>query len=272
MYACLQTHRQGCNYYHACTYAWTHWDLNPGPSACEADVIPLHHVPNCIDLVLWIHNTNYWGGLMVTFLSCGKLHQHSRLSFSNDVTQPQKSISWGPSMTNRNCRLSSVGTYIEHALRKRTVAGSIPTGGCLVRGMALILEVGLPKIGSAIKPALAPWRQTAGRGPSDSTATPVSSPGSRQGHASLVSGRRPVPRGAATALAADNVAAPAHAHRDTQRNSPITHAGFRPMHADPICNRSMPGVDILRTLTALKRTQWGAPPRTHARCRLRRLW
>ena len=25
---------------------WTHWDLNPGPSACEADVIPLHHVPN----------------------------------------------------------------------------------------------------------------------------------------------------------------------------------------------------------------------------------
>ena len=25
---------------------WTHWDLNPGPSACEADVIPLHHVPH----------------------------------------------------------------------------------------------------------------------------------------------------------------------------------------------------------------------------------
>ena len=27
---------------------WTHWDLHPGPSACEADVIPLHHVPICI--------------------------------------------------------------------------------------------------------------------------------------------------------------------------------------------------------------------------------
>ena len=26
---------------------WTHWDLNPGPSACEADVMPLHHVPAC---------------------------------------------------------------------------------------------------------------------------------------------------------------------------------------------------------------------------------
>ena len=28
-----------------CCLMWTHWDLNPGPSACEADVIPLHHVP-----------------------------------------------------------------------------------------------------------------------------------------------------------------------------------------------------------------------------------
>ena len=26
-------------------WKWTHWGLNPGPSACEADVIPLHHVP-----------------------------------------------------------------------------------------------------------------------------------------------------------------------------------------------------------------------------------
>ena len=25
---------------------WTHWDLNPGPSAYEADVLPLHHVPH----------------------------------------------------------------------------------------------------------------------------------------------------------------------------------------------------------------------------------
>ena len=24
---------------------WTHWDLNPGPSTCGADVMPLHHVP-----------------------------------------------------------------------------------------------------------------------------------------------------------------------------------------------------------------------------------
>ena len=27
---------------------WTHWDLNPGPSACEADVIPLHHEPDTV--------------------------------------------------------------------------------------------------------------------------------------------------------------------------------------------------------------------------------
>ena len=25
---------------------WTHWGLSPGPSACGADVIPLHHVPD----------------------------------------------------------------------------------------------------------------------------------------------------------------------------------------------------------------------------------
>ena len=34
---------------------WTCWGLNPGPSACEADVIPLHHkplrLPNCAKLV-----------------------------------------------------------------------------------------------------------------------------------------------------------------------------------------------------------------------------
>ena len=27
---------------------WTRRDLNPGPSACEADVIPLHHEPYAI--------------------------------------------------------------------------------------------------------------------------------------------------------------------------------------------------------------------------------
>ena len=27
-------------------YCWTHWGLNPGPSACDVDVIPLHHVPD----------------------------------------------------------------------------------------------------------------------------------------------------------------------------------------------------------------------------------
>ena len=27
-------------------HKWTHWGLNPGPPACWAGVIPLHHVPN----------------------------------------------------------------------------------------------------------------------------------------------------------------------------------------------------------------------------------
>ena len=30
---------------HGTFTTWTHWDLNPGPSACGADVIPLHHEP-----------------------------------------------------------------------------------------------------------------------------------------------------------------------------------------------------------------------------------
>ena len=34
---------------------WTHWGLNPGPSACEADVIPLHHEPydQCQKQIHW---------------------------------------------------------------------------------------------------------------------------------------------------------------------------------------------------------------------------
>ena len=42
---------------------WTHWDLNPGPSACEADVIPLHHVPICIGRSMdnrWIAFLRKW--------------------------------------------------------------------------------------------------------------------------------------------------------------------------------------------------------------------
>jgi hypothetical protein len=34
-------HRKECVFFEK----WTHWDLNPGPFACEADVIPPHHVP-----------------------------------------------------------------------------------------------------------------------------------------------------------------------------------------------------------------------------------
>ena len=41
MHASMRTNSQGCHHYHAWTYAWTNWDLNPGPSACEAYVIPL---------------------------------------------------------------------------------------------------------------------------------------------------------------------------------------------------------------------------------------
>ena len=32
-------------------FQWPSRDLNPGPSACEADVIPLRHAPNAISHV-----------------------------------------------------------------------------------------------------------------------------------------------------------------------------------------------------------------------------
>ena len=34
---------------------WTRWGLSPGPSACEADVIPLHHAPLLPTLISWPH-------------------------------------------------------------------------------------------------------------------------------------------------------------------------------------------------------------------------
>ncbi len=40
---CAHLGPQWCSASHCAK--WTHWGLSPGPSACEADVIPLHHVP-----------------------------------------------------------------------------------------------------------------------------------------------------------------------------------------------------------------------------------
>ena len=56
---------------------WTHWDLNPGPSACEADVIPLHHVPlrgvACLLLIRAGHLTMASRGKIVIHLARIKL-------------------------------------------------------------------------------------------------------------------------------------------------------------------------------------------------------
>ena len=46
---------------------WTHWGLNPGPSACEADVIPLHHVP-MIYLRKSAHTSQSIAGLVVEYI------------------------------------------------------------------------------------------------------------------------------------------------------------------------------------------------------------
>ena len=46
---------------------WTHWDLNPGPSACEADVIPLHHKPVAVKTMVFCV-------LFVAFVFCLSSH------------------------------------------------------------------------------------------------------------------------------------------------------------------------------------------------------
>ena len=53
---------------------WTHWDLNPGPSACEADVIPLHHVPD--EKVSYITKTHAYSGLHVAMQASAGNFRH----------------------------------------------------------------------------------------------------------------------------------------------------------------------------------------------------
>ena len=56
---------------------WTHWDLNPGPSACEADVMPLHHVPSHVLFVIHVYTACFvlphWRGFANLFIECCRL-------------------------------------------------------------------------------------------------------------------------------------------------------------------------------------------------------
>ena len=53
---------------------WTCWDLNPGPSACEADVIPLHHKPS------WLKGSVYF-----FTISANLRHRHARINLSSSA-------------------------------------------------------------------------------------------------------------------------------------------------------------------------------------------
>ena len=48
-----------CMYSHV-AWKWTHWDLDPGPSACEADVILLHHVPSDVCVRAPAISDHFW--------------------------------------------------------------------------------------------------------------------------------------------------------------------------------------------------------------------
>ena len=60
------------------TREWTHWDLNPGPSASGADVIPLHHEP----VVAFLTKTYY-----IICAHCAMTSQHNTAG-SGQITFP----------------------------------------------------------------------------------------------------------------------------------------------------------------------------------------
>ena len=70
---------------------WTHWDLNPGSSACEADVMPLHHEPLMIRAQT---AANFW--LSKANGSCANCKHPGRRSNQTTVQLAQaRSTLWG---------------------------------------------------------------------------------------------------------------------------------------------------------------------------------
>ncbi len=73
---------------------WTHWGLNPGPSACRADVIPLHHVPAQHRGECWTRyvvatgRTNVNAGKAVRAKG-GMLAQHPASNFGGGLRRPR---------------------------------------------------------------------------------------------------------------------------------------------------------------------------------------
>ena len=66
-------------------HEWTHWGLSPGPSACGADVIPLHHVP--LQPIVLVGPTPCARG-------CGDAHRPSRSAWRRSRCKcPMRDIS-----------------------------------------------------------------------------------------------------------------------------------------------------------------------------------
>ena len=85
-------------------------------------------------------------------MSWGKLNQYFWLSLQRDVTQPTRIFDRAPP---RRTASAAVAQLVEHALRKHTVVGSIPAGGCLVWGMVVARNAQInnaaPQNGAAIR-------------------------------------------------------------------------------------------------------------------------
>ena len=95
---------------------WTHWDLNPGPSACEADVIPLHHVPHTDGRAT--HTLSTGKHFVLPFSACVKL------GFSSDSARSK-----GGANTSAGAAIAQLG---ERQTEDLKVPGSIPGLGILI--------------------------------------------------------------------------------------------------------------------------------------------
>ena len=69
---------------------WTHWDLSPGPSACEADVIPLHHVPHASSCC----KGTYLLLVCATSVTCGTISGNSHFrGKESKITSSKREVS-----------------------------------------------------------------------------------------------------------------------------------------------------------------------------------
>ena len=113
--------------HHCGSGKWTHWDLNPGPSACGADVIPLHHVPLGLpSACICCEATLVAGSLM----SAHTRRQSAAHAMLHSLCRHR----WVQDTPWRSCQSPRArGVVVSHPLSMQEALGSIPSVSMIVR-------------------------------------------------------------------------------------------------------------------------------------------